>query len=152
MKSHRIIKQVEVPYTGPRLDPKSELTFMQNADYHEASRYVRAYNLSPEGEKILVGNCRPEVIDVYIEKRAFSGDAEVLLIKRKDSRLLQKYIKRYPLSHAAQKYLVEHGRKEDLFCMVGTKFPLCDDIVKMLPSRGNGLAEAYVAPNKFRVV
>lgn len=152
MKSHRIIKDVEVPYTGPRLDPKSELVFIQNADYHEASRYVRAYNLSPEGEKILVGNCRPEVIDVYIEKRAFSEGAEVLLAKRKDSRLLQKYIKRYPLSHAAQKYLVEHGRKEDLFCMVRAKFPLCDDIVKMLPSRGNGLTEAYVVMDKFRVV
>ena len=152
MKSHKIIKKVEVPYTGPRLDAKSELVFMQNADYHEASRYVRAYNLSPEGEKILVGNCRPEVIDTYIEKHELTENGELLLIKRKDYRLLQKYIKRYPLSHAAQKYLVEHGRKEDLFCMVGTKFPLCEDVIKMLPSRGNGLAEAYVSPAKMRIV
>lgn len=142
----------ERPYTGPWLNEQSELVFLQNADYHEISRYCRAWRLTPDGEKLLVGNCRPEAIKAYTEVWSLRPENEVRLVERKDSSLIQAYIRKYPLCYEAQKLLVEHGRKEDIFCLVGTKFPLHSEVIKMLPQRGDGLLEAYYSVAKFRAI
>ena len=145
-------KNLERPYTGPWLDKKSEKVFLQNGDYHEICRYVRAWRLTPEGEAFLVGNCRPEAIEAYTEVWSLRSENEVRLIERKDTKLVQGYIKRYPLCYEAQKLLVEQGRKEDILCLVGTKFPLHSEVIKILPQRGEGLVEAYYSVAKFRAI
>ena len=143
---------MERPYTGPRMDAASEVVFMKNADYHAQVRYVRAWGLRPEGEEILLGNCRPEVVMAFIENHCLQSENEVRLIKRRDMRLIQKYVGKYPLSREAQEFMVKNGRKEDLLCMLRTKYPLYPDVAMMLAERGEGLFEAYLSPNKMRVV
>ncbi len=151
MKSKKIQKN-EPPYTGPWLDEKSELVFLQNADYHEISRYCRAWRLTPDGEKLLVGNCRPEAIKAYTEVWSLRPENEVRLVERRDSRLIQGYVKKYPLCHDAEVLLVQKGTREDILCLVGTKFPLHEDAIAMLPQRGNGLLDAYYSVAKYRAI
>lgn len=152
MKSHKKIQIEEAPYKGPWLDEKSELVFLQNGDYHELCRYLRAWRLTPEGEKLLVGNCRPEAIEAYNEVWSLRPENEVRLIERKDSRLIQGYVKKYPLCRDAEVLLVQKGTREDILCLVGTKFPLHEDAIKLLPTRGKGLVEAYYSTPKFRAI
>lgn len=145
-------EEIESPYDGPMLEPQEEERLLRGANYHEAARYVRKWQLTQNGEEILLGNCRPDVIEAYFEKFSLRSKSEALLIKRKDSRLIQAYVKKYPLCHDAQALLVQEARKEDVLCLVGTKFPLYSDVVEMLPSRGTGILEAYLAPSKLRVI
>lgn len=143
---------LERPYTGPRMDAASEVVFMKKADYHAQVRYVRAWGLRPEGEEILVGNCRPEVVMAFVEKRSLRSENEVRLIRRRDSKLIKAYVGKYPMCREAQEVIVKEGKKEDLLCLLRTKFPLYPDVACMLADRGEGLLEAYLSPAKMRVV
>ena len=143
---------LERPYKGMWLDPKSELVFMANADYHSQTRYVREWRLTPKGEEILLGNCRPEVISAYIDTWTLYAENELLLMRRGDSRLIQKYISKYPLSHNAQLYLVQNGKKEDILCLAKSEFPLFDDVINILSAREDGLSEIYLQTPKIRVL
>ena len=146
------MKQENKIYTGPRLDEVSEAVFIKKADYHEQERYVRVWQLRPENEARIIGNGRPEVISAYIGKHSLRQENEVRLMKRKDSRLIQTYVKKYPLSMEAQEFLVKHGRKEDVLCLLATNHPLYAEVLQLLSSRGEEFVEAYYAVPKFRAV
>lgn len=152
MKKHKKIEKEVRPYTGPALDEKSELVFLQNGNYHDQERYVHQWRLSPEGEELLVSNCRPEVIAAYTEVWSLRPENEVRLMKRRDSTLIKMYVKKYPLCRDAQVLLVQKGTREDILCLVGTKFPLHSDAIKLLPTRSKGLVEAYYSTPKFRAI
>ncbi|MBO7556481.1 MAG: hypothetical protein J6T72_03710 [Alphaproteobacteria bacterium] len=126
------------PYLGPSLDEKSETVFLQHAEKQEEIRYLRSRQLSENGEKTLLCNCHPDVVSAYFDCWPLCGTNEPRLIRRKDSTLIRKYVKKFSLGKEAQVLFAQNGRKEDLiFFLRESTYPLYGDTIEALEQRAD---------------
>ena len=103
-----------------RLEPASEVKFLELADRELKNAYLQRYALSPEGEifllrqkdtsealsveaqKQMLTDARQELVLAYVQRYDFGADAEGLLFVPELAEAARLYVRLYPLFEASE--------------------------------------------------